>query len=159
MGTTTALNLIEGSDHHHVKLLVAVLFAAVAFAEPEADADAYYGHYYGHHYPTFYNSYPNWPGYSGPGFSRTVFGLRGKRSADAEPEADADADAAYFYGGYYGYPYHGYGYHGYNQVNWPSVRAPGFSSTVFGLRGKRSADANQRLMLMLPTSMADTMDI
>ena len=42
----------------------------------------------------------------------------------AEPEPG-------FYG-YYGYPH---------QLAWPSVRAPGFSSTCFGCRGKRSAEA------------------
>ena len=53
----------------------------------------------------------------------------GKRSADAEPEAEPYYP--YAYGAYaYGYPY-GYGH----QLNWPSVRAPGFSSTVWGLRG------------------------
>jgi len=35
---------------------------------------------------------------------------------------------------YYGYPY-------YHQLQWPSVRAPGFSATCWGCRGKRSADA------------------
>jgi hypothetical protein len=51
----------------------------------------------------------------------------------------------YGYGGHYsgygngGYGYGGYGYGG--QLNWPSVRAPGFSSTCYGChRGKRSAD-------------------
>merc|ERR1712072_1266134 len=34
--------------------------------------------------------------------------------------------------GYYGYPFH--------QQHWPSVRAPGFSSTCWGCRGKRSAE-------------------
>ena len=37
-------------------------------------------------------------------------------------------------------PYYGYGY-GLHQQNWPSVRAPGFSATCWGCRGKRSADA------------------
>jgi len=36
-------------------------------------------------------------------------------------------------------PYYGYGY--LHQQNWPSVRAPGFSATCWGCRGKRSADA------------------
>merc|ERR1739844_579637 len=35
--------------------------------------------------------------------------------------------------GYYGHPY-------YHQLGWPSVRAPGFSSTCWGCRGKRSAE-------------------
>merc|ERR1712113_1179562 len=33
-----------------------------------------------------------------------------------------------------------YGYYG-HQLQWPSVRAPGFSATCWGCRGKRSADA------------------
>merc|ERR1712018_660228 len=33
-----------------------------------------------------------------------------------------------------------YGYYG-HQLSWPSVRAPGFSATCWGCRGKRSADA------------------
>merc|ERR1711953_812928 len=37
--------------------------------------------------------------------------------------------------GYYGYPY-------YHQLGWPSARAPGFSSTCWGCRGKRSAEVN-----------------
>merc|ERR1711936_1424078 len=36
-------------------------------------------------------------------------------------------------------PYY-YGYYG-HQLQWPGVRAPGFSSTCWGCRGKRSADA------------------
>merc|ERR1712154_326178 len=56
----------------------------------------------------------------------------------AEPEAEA---------GYYGYHPGYYGYaHGYGVVygvpSWPGVRAPGFSSTCFGCRGKRSAEAD-----------------
>merc|ERR1712029_132341 len=41
-------------------------------------------------------------------------------------------------------PYYGYGYYGFpygHQQAWPAVRAPGFSSTCFGCRGKRSAEA------------------
>ena len=37
--------------------------------------------------------------------------------------------------GYYGHPY-------YHQLGWPSVRAPGFSSTCWGCRGKRSAEVD-----------------
>merc|ERR1712110_1114813 len=39
------------------------------------------------------------------------------------------------YYGYYGHPY-------YHQLGWPSVRVPGFSSTCFGCRGKRSAEVD-----------------
>jgi len=58
--------------------------------------------------------------------------------AMAKPEAEAG-----YYGyhpGYYGYG-HGYGV-GYGVPSWPGVRAPGFSSTCFGCRGKRSAEAD-----------------
>merc|ERR1711935_680965 len=52
--------------------------------------------------------------------------------AMAEPEAEA---------GHYGYNrgFYGYGYG--HQLTWPGYRAPGFSSTCFGCRGKRSAEA------------------
>merc|ERR1711997_741846 len=54
--------------------------------------------------------------------------------AMAEPEADA-------WHGYYGYGYHP-GFYGYgHQQAWPAAAGPGFSSTCFGCRGKRSADA------------------
>merc|ERR1712141_979586 len=121
------------------KLLVAVLFAAVAFAEPEADADAYYGYGGYGYYPAFYNAYPNWPGVRGLGFSSTCFGCRGKRSADAEPAADADA--AYFYGGYYrGY---GYGYHGLGVAGHPGHATSYVARSVQGLgRKKREAEAD-----------------
>merc|ERR1711910_239053 len=39
---------------------------------------------------------------------------------------------------YYGY----YGHLYYHQLGWPSVRAPGFSSTCWGCRGKRSAEVD-----------------
>merc|ERR1740131_665271 len=101
----------------------------------DADADALYGAYYT---PYLYNSYPNWPGISGPGFQSTLYGVRGKRSADA------DADAGLLYGGYYGYgirPVYGYRY------GLPGVAFHGLGATSFearspqGLKGKRSADA------------------
>merc|ERR1711936_944229 len=78
-------------------------------------------------YGTGHNSY----------VGQTVWGARGKRSAEAEPEADA-----YYgyggYGGYYGHGLYGYGYG--HQLGWPSYSAPGFTSTVWGARGKRSAE-------------------
>merc|ERR1712018_488265 len=74
-----------------MKLLLLTALATVACAEPWG----YYG------YPAVGNSPTlQWPGYSGPGFSRQTFGLRGKRSAEPEP-----------YYGYYGL-YHPYGYYG-----------------------------------------------
>merc|ERR1712122_232222 len=99
-------------------LLVALAFAAVVVAEPEADAAAdawygYYGHpgYYGYGYGLGYRGY--YGGYYGYPY-RGYYGRYWKREAeaDAAPEADAAADAWY---GYYGYrPYGYYGYrHGY----------------------------------------------
>ena len=75
--------------------------------------------------PHLYGQYA-WPSVSGPYFTSTCFGCRGKRSADAEPEADA----------HYGYGYAGYGY-----------GLPGYSYASFGspyghYLGKRSADAD-----------------
>merc|ERR1712088_1047937 len=57
----------------------------------------------------------------------------------AEPEADAR-----YYGynpGFYGYNRGFYGGYGHQQ-NWPSTRTYGFSSTCYGCRGKRSAEAD-----------------
>merc|ERR1712012_487031 len=75
--------------------------------------------------PHLYGQYA-WPSVSGPYFTSTCFGCRGKRSVDAEPEADA----------HYGYGYAGYGY-----------GLPGHSYASFGTPyghylGKRSADAD-----------------
>merc|ERR1712012_270633 len=109
-------------------LLVALAFAAVVVAEPEADAaaDAWYGYYgypgyYGYrgYYGLGYRGYYGYPyGYYGYGLGhygyyggyygypyRGYYGRYWKREAeaDAAPEADAAADAWY---GYYGYrPY------------------------------------------------------
>merc|ERR1712106_328454 len=68
MGTWTIMQLLV------ISCLVAMALAA---AEPHG----VYG------VPALYNSYPNWPGVSGLGFSSTCYGCYGrkKRSADAEP--------------------------------------------------------------------------
>merc|ERR1711997_284954 len=85
-----------------MKLLLLTALAAVAMAEPEADA--HYGYYgYGYH-PGFYGyglygHQQAWPTAKGAGFSSTCFGCRGKRSAEAEP-------------GYGFYGYHPYAYYG-----------------------------------------------
>merc|ERR1712193_107241 len=85
-----------------MKTVALLSLIAVAFAEPEADADPYllYGGYGLGHY-----------GYRTYGYPYT-YGYYGKRSADAEPEAKP-----YYYGGYYGgyaRPYYGgYGYRAY----------------------------------------------
>merc|ERR1711936_276853 len=74
--------------------------------------------------PHLYGQYA-WPSVSGPYYTSTCYGCRGKRSADAEPEADA----------HLGYGYAGYGY-----------GLPGYSYASFGTPyhylGKRSADAD-----------------
>merc|ERR1712241_483928 len=92
--------------------------AAIACAEPEADAKAdpayFYGNYYG--YPSFYSGYgyrsyasPYWGGYYNRGYGYW------KRDADSQPEAaaeaDAEADPAFFYRNYFYNPY-------YNQHSW-----------------------------------------
>merc|ERR1712193_157383 len=85
-----------------MKLILLTALAAVALAEPEAEA-RYYGYnpgFYG--YNRGYSGYGHqlqWPGVRAPGFSSTCFGCRGKRSAEADAEP-----------GYYGYPYGSYGY-------------------------------------------------
>ena len=57
-------------------------------------------------------------------------------AAMAAPEAEADAHG-------YGYGLHGYAPALYNAYpNWPGVSTPYGSSTCFGCRGKRSADAD-----------------
>merc|ERR1712079_853574 len=61
--------------------------------------------FYGYGLPAVYNNpHLQWPGVKTPFFERTTWGLRGKRSAEADAEAG-------YYGypyGYYGYPYYGY---------------------------------------------------
>merc|ERR1711997_589397 len=79
-------------------------------------------------YGTGHNSY----------VGQTVWGFpKVKRSAEeveavAEeaPAAAAHVAVAHPYFGYYGH-----------QLQWPSIRAPGFSAQCFGCRGKRSAEA------------------
>merc|ERR1712088_1078279 len=82
-----------------MKFLVVLALVAAAYAAPEAEANAdpayFYGNYYG--YPSYYSGY----GYSGYAYW--------KREAGAEPEAkaDASADPAYWYGNYgWGSPYY-----------------------------------------------------
>merc|ERR1712243_29682 len=109
MGTHCSSELYRGhifkSKTTTMKLLLLTALAAVAMAEPEAEAG-----YYGYH-PGFYGYYGhqlNWPGVRAPGFSSQCFGCRGKRSAEADAEPG-------YYGypyGFYGYPYGFYGYRG-----------------------------------------------
>merc|ERR1711935_973799 len=133
MGTHCSSELYRGhilkSKTTTMKLLLLTTLAAVAMAEPEAEA-GYYGYnpgFYGYN-PGFYGYYGHqqqWPSVRAPGFSSTCFGCRGKRSAEAEADAEP---------GYYGYPY-GYPYLGYRGI------ATSFEArSPQGLRGKRSAE-------------------
>merc|ERR1719319_326041 len=90
-----------------MKLLLLTALAAVALAEPEADAYYGYGGYYGHGlYGYGYGHQLGWPSYRAPGFESTVRGARGKRSA--EPSAEPHGY------GFYGYHPYAYGlYHPY----------------------------------------------
>merc|ERR1712051_535769 len=111
MGLIAALNFPEGISQGQktaiMKLLLLTALAAVALAEPEADAYYGYGGYYGHGlYGYGYGHQLGWPTYSAPGFTSTVWGARGKRSA--EPSAEPHGY------GFYGYHPYAYGlYHPY----------------------------------------------
>merc|ERR1711997_1309884 len=110
MGLIAALNFPEGiskSKTAIMKLLLLTALAAVALAEPEADAYYGYGGYYGHGlYGYGYAHQLGWPSYRAPGFESTVWGARGKRSA--EPSAEPHGY------GFYGYHPYAYGlYHPY----------------------------------------------
>merc|ERR1712018_676269 len=121
--------------------------------------------------PHLYGQYA-WPSVSGPYFTSTCFGCRGKRSADAEPEADAH------YG--YGLPGHSYASFGtpyghylgkrsadadahglINNVNRVSGLSPFPSYTsawpgahvMVNHMGKRSADADPHMMPMTGIAM------
>merc|ERR1739838_291790 len=122
----------------NMKLFAVLALAAVAFAEPEAGANAeadpalLYGTY-GYGVPSYgaYGAYSAYRPYSYGGY------YYGKRSADAEPEAEADADAYYGYYGYarpYAYGAYGAGY-GYRYGAYP------YASAYYG---KRSADAEPK---------------
>merc|ERR1712130_549639 len=102
-----------------MKFIAIACFAAVAFAEPEADAKADPALLYG---ALGYTGYPAYSAYGlrTYGYPTYMYGYPaytyGKRSADAQPEADAEADPALLYStfGYGGYPaYSTYGYAGY----------------------------------------------
>merc|ERR1712152_67829 len=107
-----------------MKFLVVLALVAAAYAAPEAEADPayFYGNYYG--YPSYNSGYGYW-----------------KREAGAEPEAkaDASADPAYWYGNYgWGSPY----YNSYAYNNWGWNRAYAYPAYNYYNRfWKRSADA------------------
>merc|ERR1711923_703746 len=95
-----------------MKFLVVLALVAAAYAAPEAEADPayFYGNYYG--YPSYYSGYgyrsyasPYWGGYYNRGYGYW------KRDADSQPEANAEADPAFFYRNYYYSPY-------YNSHSW-----------------------------------------
>merc|ERR1711935_634306 len=169
MGLIAALNFPEGiskSKTAIMKLLLLTALAAVALAEPEADAHyGGYGGYYGHGYGYGLHGYGyghqlQWPTYSAPGFTSTVWGARGKRSA--EPSAEPHGYGFYGYHPYAHGLYHPYAYgHHVAHVAAPAVVAPALPALAAagvgvgghpggatsyshrspqGLRGKRSAE-------------------
>jgi len=165
MGLIAALNFPEGISKSKntaiMKLLLLTALAAVALAEPEADAYYGYGGYYGHGlYGYGYGHQLGWPSYRAPGFESTVWGARGKRSA--EPSAEPHGYGFYGYHPYAYGLYHPYAYgHHVAHVAAPAVAAPapadlpaatagvgghpgGATSyshrSPQGLRGKRSAE-------------------
>merc|ERR1712158_16111 len=126
-----------------MKFLVVLALVAAAYAAPEAEANAdpayFYGNYYG--YPSYYSGY-GYSGYASPywgGYYNRGYGYW-KREAGAEPEAkaDASADPAYWYGNYgWGSPYYNtygfygnrWGYSGYSRpygYNWGYRRYGGY---------------------------------
>merc|ERR1712021_217567 len=149
-----------------MKLLLLTALAAVALAEPEADAHyGGYGGYYGHGYGYGLHGYGyghqlQWPTYSAPGFTSSVWGARGKRSA--EPSAEPHGYGFYGYHPYAHGLYHPYAYgHHVAHVAAPAVVAPALPALAAagvgvgghpggatsyshrspqGLRGKRSAE-------------------
>merc|ERR1711935_279312 len=152
-----------------MKLLLLTALAAVALAEPEADAHyGGYGGYYGHGYGYGLHGYGyghqlQWPTYSAPGFTSTVWGARGKRSA--EPSAEPHGYGFYGHHPYAHGLYHPYAY-GHHVAHVAHVAAPAIAAPALpalaaagvgvgghpggatsyshrspqGLRGKRSAE-------------------
>merc|ERR1712241_1227445 len=137
--------------------------AAIACAEPEADAKAdpayFYGNYYG--YPSFYSGYgyrsyasPYWGGYYNRGYGYW------KRDADSQPEAaaeaDAEADPAFFYRNYFYNPY-------YNSHSWGMNRHMDMSGRHMDMNNKhteinhRQIDINQRQMDMTSRQQMNNM--
>merc|ERR1711936_573991 len=130
----------------NMKFFAVLALAAVAFAEPEADAEAdpavLYGAY-GYGLPSVYGGYRTYGSYGAYPYGYRTYGAYpnayyGKRSADAEPEADAEADPALLYGAYgYGLPYssvyRSYGAYPYGYRT--------YGAYPYAYYGKRSADA------------------
>merc|ERR1712021_130280 len=161
MGTHCSSELNRGhiskSKTAIMKLLLLTVFVASAYATEEvADAakpvavapvHAVHPYVYGHN-PFFYGllgHQQQWPSISGPSFSSTCHGCRGKRSAEAEADAEP---GHYGYNGYYGHPF---GYYGYPYLHPVAVESsyendlPGDSSVSVKRThfiGKRSAEAD-----------------
>merc|ERR1712110_1299892 len=141
MGNAEYMGTVFPRQSDNMKFFAVLALAAVAFAEPEADAKAdpavLYGAYgYGLPYASVYGGYRTYGAYP-----YTYGGAYyGKRSADAEPEAaaDAEADPALLYGAYgYGLPYssvyRSYGAYPYGYRT--------YGAYPYGYYGKGSADA------------------
>merc|ERR1712110_22285 len=141
MGNAEYMGTVFPRQSDNMKFFAVLALAAVAFAEPEADAKAdpavLYGAYgYGLPYASVYGGYRTYGAYP-----YTYGGAYyGKRSADAEPEAaaDAEADPALLYGAYgYGLPYssvyRSYGAYPYGYRT--------YGAYPYAYYGKRSADA------------------
>merc|ERR1712210_161844 len=125
----------------NMKLFAVLALAAVAFAEPEAGANAeadpalLYGTYGYGAYPYNTGAYGAYSAYRPYAYSGYYYG---KRSAEAEPEAEADP--ALLYNAYgYGLPYAGaYGAYGYGHRTYGAYP---YASAYYG---KRSADAEPK---------------
>merc|ERR1711997_183298 len=66
-------------------------------------------------------------------FVAAAFAVERKAVEEAKPEAPKAVVPVHAV-----HPFHGLWGH---QLQWPGIRAPGFSATCFGCRGKRSAEA------------------
>merc|ERR1712045_51090 len=110
MGFIAALEITEGIPiaflRISMKLILLTTLASLALADP------HYGYGYGLYGPGIAAH----PGYATSYTQRSPQGI-GKRSAEPEP-------------------------HLYGQYAWPSVSGPYYTSTCWGCRGKRSADAD-----------------
>merc|ERR1712241_559538 len=120
-----------------MKFLVVLALAAIASAEPEAEAKAdpayWYGNYWGGRPANYgnwgYQSYasPYWGGYYNRGYGYW------KRDADAQP--DAEADPAFLYRTYFNSPY-------YTQHKW------GLDMSQHQAGINRQMDMNNRQVVM-----------
>merc|ERR1711993_157218 len=117
MGIFSCTRSFSLNQIYNMKAFI-VLFAlvAAAYAEAEAEADPYllYGGYNG------YAGWGGWTGYAGlpygaygyTGYADHPYAHLGAHIV-GKREAEADADPAYFYNGYSGYAGWGYGGYGY----------------------------------------------